>query len=268
MAATTATGATPEGQEGDLHKNTLELAKKMVKECFTKKQLDEMLDYEVYELDNGEKVQFEIWTEPCEGLALTWKDELIIDNEELYSLVHEGDTQKNAEYRYFKHVDGTIIRLPAKEIEKVYDLSPFSYFDEDGEKCGFFDDETGDGDTLVVQDDEEVKVSEVSEEIEVFRYWDGHNWKKIYLVPGQYDELELIELETEEYSTINMKGHFNLSYDHIEAVKFGQDKYAIILSYRSCSNDEVIFITQEEYDEIMKCECTSEVFDVLENYDL
>ena len=179
-----------------------------------------------------------------------------------------ADDKKENANRYFKHVEGNIIRLPADEIDKVYDLSPFFYLDEDGERRGFYDNDTGDGDTLVLQDDEEVKVSDISEEIETYEYWDGHNWKKLYLVPGQYDELELDEIETDEYSTASMKGHFNLSYDHIEAVKFKQSKYAIILSFRNCDNDEVIFITKEEYDKIMKCECTGNVFDVLENYDL
>jgi len=280
MDANIASGETPPGVESDNSKNAIM--------CAMCGKVEDFFDAQ----DAGWEIQ--------ENLEY-------ICNECIAKNKATADDKKENANRYFKHVEGNIIRLPADKIDKVYDLSPFSYLDKDGERCGFYDDDTGDGDTLVLQDYEEercdncdlyideseqahgrcsynyrppevgecinwrpaqVKVSDISEEIEIYKYWDGHNWKKLYLVPGQYDELELDEIETDEYSTASMKGHFNLSYDHIEAVKFKQSKYAIILSFRNCDNDEVIFITKEEYDKIMKCECTGNVFDVLENYDL
>ena len=62
--------------------------------------------------------------------------------------------------RYFGG-NGSIMVLPADEIEKVYDLSGFE---------GFTDNDIGDGDTIVSFRDEKVKVSEVSDEIEVYEY--------------------------------------------------------------------------------------------------
>jgi len=156
--------------------------------------------------------------------------------------------------RYFKGNDGIIIVLPASEIEKVYDLSGFE---------GFGDDATGDSDTLVVSGDKKVKVSEVSDEIEVFEFFDGHNWKKIYLT-NVYEELELHESNECEYSTCNLKGHYNLSYDHLFIVKFHEDeKYGVILSYRSSDPDELFFITKKEYEALTSKEYTGDVFDII-----
>jgi len=181
----------------------------------------------------------------------------------------EGDLQKNTNaMRYFKQ-DKNIIRIPSDKIKKVYDLSSFSYRCENDEIRSFYDDdETGDGDTLVLQDGEEVKVSEVSDTCEIYTYFDGHNWETIYLTTDQYEEIELTEIDSTKYSTACLRGHFNLSYDYIEAVKFANDKYSIILSFRSCESDQVIFISKEEFDQILKCTCTEDVFEVLHEYDL
>jgi len=156
--------------------------------------------------------------------------------------------------RYFKGNDGIIIVLPASKIEKVYDLSGFE---------GFCDDDIGDGNTVVLFEDKKVKVSEVSDEIEVFEFFDGHNWKKIYLT-NVYEELELHESNECEYSTCNLKGHYNLSYDHLFIVKFHEDeKYGVILSYRSSDPDELFFITKKEYEALTSKEYTGDVFDII-----
>ena len=158
--------------------------------------------------------------------------------------------------RYFKGNDGIIIVLPASEIEKVYDLSGFE---------GFCDDDIGDGNTVVLFEDKKVKVSEVSDEIEVFEYYDGRNWKLMYLT-GVFEEMPLHEVEECEYSTCNLKGYYNLSYDHIVIVKFREDnfeKYGVILSYRSSAFDELFFITKKEYEALTSKEYTGDVFDII-----
>jgi len=162
--------------------------------------------------------------------------------------------------RYFKGNDGIIIVLPASEIEKVYDLSGFE---------GFCDDDIGDGNTVVLFEDKKVKVSEVSDEIEVFEFFDGHNWKKIYLT-NVYEELELHESNECEYSTRDLKCHFNLLYDHIFIMKFlgvedNLEKYGIILSYRTFDPDTLFFITKKEYEDINAKEHIGDVFGVLSN---
>jgi len=182
------------------------------------------------------------------------------ENESQYELLSKMNNTTNktekveGTRRYFKGNDGIIIVLPASEIEKVYDLSGFE---------GFGDDATGDSDTLVVSGDKKVKVSEVSDEIEVFEFFDGHNWKKIYLT-NVYEELELHEFNECEYSTCNLKGHYNLSYDHLFIVKFHEDeKYGVILSYRSSDPDELFFITKKEYEALTSKEYTGDVFDII-----
>ena len=166
-------------------------------------------------------------------------------------------TEKNVEEqrRYFQGNDGIMV-LPADEIEKVYDLSGFE---------GFSDDDIGDGDTIVSFRDEKVKVSSISSEIEVFEYYDGNNWKKLYLT-NVFEEMPLHEVEEYEYSTKNLKGYYNLSYDHIVIVKFREDnfeKYGVILSYRSSAFDELFFITKKEYEALTSKEYTGDVFDII-----
>ena len=170
---------------------------------------------------------------------------------------NEKKTEKNVEEqrRYFQGNDGIMV-LPADEIKKVYDLSEFE---------GFSDDDIGDGDTVVLFEDKKVKVSSVSDEIEVFEYYDGNNWKLIYLT-NVFEEMPLHEVEEYEYSTKNLKGYYNLSYDHIVIVKFREDnfeKYGVILSYRSSAFDELFFITKKEYEALTSKEYTGDVFDIL-----
>jgi len=155
--------------------------------------------------------------------------------------------------RYFKGMAGMMV-LPADEIQRTYDLSEFE---------GFSDNDIGDGDTLVFFGDKKVKVSSISSEIEVFEYYDGRNWKLMYLT-NVFEELELHEDVECEYSTCNLKGYYNLSYDHISVMKFREDgKYGIILSYRANIPDELFFITKKEYEEITPKEYIGDVFDVL-----
>jgi len=155
--------------------------------------------------------------------------------------------------RYFQGNDGIMV-LPADEIQRTYDLSEFE---------GFSDNDIGDGDTLVFFGDKKVKVSSISSEIEVFEYYDGRNWKLMYLT-NVFEELELHEDVECEYSTCNLKGYYNLSYDHIVVVKFREDgKYGVILSYRANIPDELFFITKKEYEDINAEDTPGGVFDVL-----
>ena len=167
---------------------------------------------------------------------------------------NEKKTEKNVEEqrRYFQGNDGIMV-LPASEIEKVYDLSGFE---------GFGDDAIGDGDTIVSFRDEKVKVSSISSEIEVYEFFDGH-WKKLYLT-NVFEEMPLHEVEEREYSSCNLEGHYNLSYDHISVMKFREDeKYGVILSYRSSDPDELFFVTKKEYEDINAKDTPGGVFDVL-----
>ena len=168
---------------------------------------------------------------------------------------NEKKTEKVEEQgrRYFGG-NGGIMVLPADEIQRTYDLSGFE---------GFTDNDIGNGDTIVSFRDEKVKVSSISDEIEVYEYYDGNNWKLIYLT-GVFEELKLHEVEEYEYSTCNLKGHYNLVYDHIVIVKFREDeKYGVILSYRSSDPDELFFITKKEYEEITPKEYIGDVFDII-----
>ena len=167
---------------------------------------------------------------------------------------NEKKTEKVEEQgrRYFKG-NGGIMVLPASEIEKVYDLSGFE---------GFGDDAIGDGDTIVSFRDEKVKVSSISSEIEVYEFFDGH-WKKLYLT-NVFEEMPLHEVEEREYSSCNLEGHYNLSYDHISVMKFREDeKYGVILSYRVNTPDELFFITKKEYEDITAQQYLGDVFDII-----
>jgi len=168
---------------------------------------------------------------------------------------NEKKTEKVEEQgrRYFGG-NGGIMVLPADEIQRTYDLSGFE---------GFTDNDIGDGDTIVSFRDEKVKVSSVSDEIEVYEYYDGRNWKLMYLT-GVFEEMPLHEVEECEYSTCNLKGYYNLSYDHISVMKFREDgKYGIILSYRANIPDELFFITKKEYEDINAKDTPGDVFDIL-----
>ena len=155
--------------------------------------------------------------------------------------------------RYFQGNDGIMV-LPADEIQRTYDLSEFE---------GFSDNDIGDGDTLVFFGDKKVKVSSISSEIEVFEYYDGRNWKLMYLT-NVFEELELHEDVECEYSTCNLKDYYNLSYDHISVMKFHEDgKYGVILSYRANIPAELFFITKKEYEDINAKDTPGDVFDIL-----
>jgi len=168
--------------------------------------------------------------------------------------INKTEKKVEEQRRYFKGKSGEIMVLPASEIQRTYDLSGFE---------GFSDDDIGDGNTVVLFKNEKVKVSSISDEIEVYEYYDGRNWKKTYLT-NVYEELELHESDEYEYSTCNLKGQYNLVYDHIIITKFREDgKYGVILSYRSSDPDELFFITKKEYEEITAEECISDVFDII-----
>ena len=163
-------------------------------------------------------------------------------------------TEKKVEGRRYFGGNGSVIALPADEIQRTYDLSEFE---------GFSDDDIGDGDTEVLFCDEKVKVSSISDEIEVFEYYDGRNWKKLYLT-NVFEEMPLHEVEECEYSTCNLKGYFNLSYDRISVMKFREDgKYGVILSYRANIPDELFFVTKKEYEDINAEDTPGGVFEVL-----